>query len=75
MNVVGEVPGATLSASTHFLSLMATSLVAQTIKHLPTTRETQIQSLRQEDLLEKEMTTHSSILAWKFSWTEEPGRL
>ena len=75
MNVVGEVPGATLSASTHFFPLMATFLVAQTIKHLPTMRETRIQSLRQEDLLEKEMATHSSLLAWKFPWTEEPGRL
>ena len=37
--------------------------------------ETQIQSLDQDDLLEKEMATHSSILAWKISWTEEPGRL
>ena len=75
MNVVGEVPGATLSASMHFFPLMATSLVAQTRKRLPTMRETRIQSLRQEDLLEKEMATHSSILAWKFPWTEEPGRL
>ena len=67
--------GATLSASTHFFPLMATFLVAQTINHLPTMRETRIQSLHQEDLLEKEMATHSSILAWKFPWTEEPGRL
>ena len=37
--------------------------------------ETQIQSLDQDDLLEKEMATHSSILAWKIPWTEEPGRL
>ena len=51
------------------------SLVAQTVKHLPTMRETRVQSLSQEDLLEKEMATHSSILAWKIPWTEEPGRL
>ena len=51
------------------------SLVAQTVKHLPTIWETQIQSLSQEDLLEKEMETHSSILAWKILWMEEPGRL
>ena len=44
-----------------------TSLVAQTVKHLPTMREIQVQFLRQEDLLEKEMATHSSILAWKKS--------
>ena len=51
------------------------SLVAQTVKHLPTMQETRVQSLGQEDLLEKEMATHSSILAWKIPWTEEPGRL
>jgi len=45
------------------------------VKHLPTVRETRVQSLGQEDLLEKEMATHSSILAWKIPWTEEPGRL
>ena len=52
-----------------------TSLVAQTVKHLPTMQETWVQSVGQEDLLEKEMATHSSILAWKIPWTEEPGRL
>ena len=45
------------------------------VKHLPTMRETQVQSQGWEDLLEKEMATHSSILAWKIPWTEEPGRL
>ena len=45
------------------------------VKHLPTMWETQVQSLGWEDLLEKEMATHSSILAWKIPWTEEPGRL
>ena len=45
------------------------------VKRLPTMQETQIQSLGREDLLEKEMATHSSILAWKIPWTEEPGRL
>ena len=49
-----------------------TSLVAQMVKHLPTMRETRVQSLGLEDLLKKEMTTHSSTLAWKISWTEEP---
>ena len=52
-----------------------TSLVAQTIKCLPTMRETRVQSLCWEDLLEKEMATHSSILAWKIPWREEPGGL
>ena len=50
-------------------------LVAQVVKHLPTMREIQVQSLGQEDHLEKEMATHSSTLAWKIPWTEEPGRL
>ena len=50
-------------------------LVAQTVKCLPTMREAQVQSLGQEDLLEKEMATHSSIPAWKIPWTEKPGRL
>ena len=52
-----------------------TSLVAQMVKHLPTMRETQVQSLGQEDPLEKEMVTHSSILAWRIPWMEKPGRL
>ena len=51
------------------------SLVAQMVKHLPTMWETQVRSLGQEDPLEKEMATHSSILAWKIPWTEEPGAL
>ena len=49
--------------------------MAQTVKRLPTTWETRVQSLGQEDLLEKEMATHSSSLAWEIPWTEEPGRL
>ena len=47
------------------------SLVAQSVKNLPAVQETQVQSLGQEDPLEKEMATHSSILAWKVSWTVE----
>ena len=49
--------------------------MVQTIKRLPTMWETWVPSLGQEDLLEKEMATHSSVLAWKIPWTEEPGRL
>ena len=45
------------------------------VKHLPTMRETQVQSLGREDPLEKEMATYSSTLAWKIPWTEELGRL
>ena len=51
------------------------SLVAQMVKDLPAVRETQLQSLSWEDPLEKEMATHSSFLAWKIPWTEEPGWL
>ena len=52
-----------------------TSPVAQMVKCLPIMRETRVQSLGWEDLLEKEMATYSSILAWKMPWTEELGRL
>jgi len=47
--------------------------VAQTVKNLPAMQETQVQSLDRKDPLEKEMATHSSILAWRIPWTEEPG--
>ena len=49
------------------------SLGAQTVKNSPALQETQVLSLGQEDPLEKEMATHSSILAWRIPWTEEPG--
>ena len=52
-----------------------TSLVAQMVKRLSTMRETRVRSLGQEDPLEKEMAIHSSTIAWKIRWTEEPGRL
>ena len=52
-----------------------TSLVTQTVKGLPTVRQTRVLSLGQEDPLEKETATHSSIHAWKIPWTEEPGGL
>ena len=51
------------------------SLVAQTVKRLPTMRETWVRSLGWEDPLEKEMATHSSIPAWEIPWTKEPGGL
>ena len=50
-------------------------MVAQRLKHLRAVRETWVQSLGQEDPLEKEMAIHSSTVAWKIPWTEEPGRL
>ena len=49
--------------------------MAQTVKNLPAMHETRVRSLGQEDPLEKEMATHSSILAWRILWIEEPGRL
>ena len=65
------VPAPSLEVLTEFYS----SLVAQTVKRLPPVQETQVQSLGPEDLLEKEMATHSSILAWRIPWTEELGGL
>ena len=56
-------------------SLPSASPVAQSVKNLPAVQETQVRSLGWEDPLEKEMATHSNILAWKISWTEEPGGL
>ena len=55
--------------------LLGLNRVAQRLKHLPAMEETWVQSLGWENLLEKEMATHSSILAWKIPWTEEPGGL
>ena len=57
------------------LNTLITSLVAQTVKRLSTVRETWVWFLGREDPLEKEMATHSSILAWRTPWTEEPGGL
>ena len=54
---------------------MQASLVAQMVKCLPAMWEARVQSLGREDPLEKEMATHSSTLAWKISWMEEPDRL
>ena len=53
----------------------STSLVVQTVKRLPAIWETWVRSLGHEDLLEKEMATHSSTLAWRIPWMQEPGRL
>ena len=51
------------------------SLITQLVKNLPAMQETQVQFLGREDPLEKEMTTHSSILVWKIPWAQESGRL
>ena len=58
-----------------FIGEKDVSLVAQRLKHLPAMRETWVRFLGREDPLEKEMATHSSILAWRIPWTEEPDRL
>jgi len=55
--------------------ILGASLVAHTVKNLPAMPGTRVQSLGWDDPLEKEMATHSSILAWKIPWTEEPGGL
>ena len=57
------------------LNILRASLVAQTVKHLSTMQETWVRSLGREDSLEKEMATHSSILACRIQWTEESGGL
>ena len=66
-----------MPAKVHLVKAMIfqSSMVAQMVKHLPAMWKTQVQSLGQEDPLEKEMATHFSTLAWKIPWTEEPGRL
>ena len=69
--VLGVAESQTRLSGFHF----RTSPVAQRVKRLPTVRETGVRSLGWEDPLEKEMATHSSTLAWKMPWTEEPGRL
>ena len=59
----------------YYLRLYGASLVAQMLKRLPAVQETWVRSLGWEDPLEKEMATHSSILAWRIPWTEKPGGL
>ena len=61
--------------STNTNQTQGTFLVAQLVKKLPVMQKTRVQSLGWEDLLEKRMAAHSSILAWKISWTEEPDSL
>ena len=59
----------------HVLPLHPPSLMAQMVNNLPAMKESHVQSLGQEDPLEKVMATHSSILAWRIPWTEEPDGL
>ena len=63
------------TAECDYIYIYGASLIAQSVKNPPAMQETWVQSLGREDPLEKEMATHSSILAWKIAWTEEPGRL
>ena len=63
------------TVGSHKLSIFINFPIAQTVKNLPAMQETQVWSLSQEDPLEKEMVTHSSILAWRIPWAEEPDRL
>ena len=64
-----------LVKNANYQALPKTTLVAQMVKCLPAMQGTWVQSLGWEDPLEKEMVTHSSTLAWKIPWMEEPGRL
>ena len=78
MTITKAIQGSVTSFNTpnDILSLvLQNSLVAQRVKHLPSMKETWVQSLGGEDPLENDMATHSSILAWKNPWTEEPARL
>ena len=73
-----EIGGAASCLTSHGMEgefLKYSSLVAQMVKNLPAMQETRVQSLGWEDLLEKEMVTHSGILAWRIPWMEKPGRL
>ena len=67
--------GAVLGIERYLEASLVTSPVAQMVKNLPAMQETWVQSLGQDDPLEKKMATHSSILAGRIPWTEEPGRL
>ena len=70
---VDNIDGKTLQK---FLSSIQTaSLLAQLVNHLPAMQETQVRFLGREDTFEKEMATHSNVLAWRIPWTEEPDRL
>ena len=67
--------GKSFTFCTFPITILGSSLVAQTVKNLPTMQETTVQSLHQEDPLEEEVATYSSILVWRIPWTEEPGGL
>ena len=64
-----------MAAFAQHYACQGASLVAQMVKNLPAVQETWVRSLGREDILEKGMSTHSNILAWRILWTEEPGEL
>ena len=75
-HVLAIVNSGAMNIGVHIFFLrLCTSLVVQTVKRLSMMQETQVRSLGWEDPLEKEMAIHSSTIAWKIPWTEEPGRL
>ena len=69
----GRIPAWALSLMAFHLANLQFALVAQMVKHLSAVWETQVRSLGWEDPLQKGMAIHSSILAWRIPWTEEPG--
>ena len=73
MNTLPRAPFK-IEVSRHWYLTDGASLVTQMVKNPLAMQETQVQSLGQEDFLEKGMATHSSILAWEIPWTEDPGR-
>ena len=73
--MIKTIPDVIDFLNSEYRPLQGSSLVAQMVKRLPTMWETWVRSLGWEDLLEKAMAPHSSVLAWKILWTEEPGRL
>ena len=72
---LSQLPPIPTSLGYYRISPTGASLVAQMVKNLPAMQETWVQSLGREDPLEKEMATHSSVLAWRIPWTEEAGGL
>ena len=75
VTMYGKITGTEILEIISVLNILRASLVAQRLKCLPTMQETWVRSLGWEDPLEKEMAIHSSILAWRIPWTEEPGGL
>ena len=73
--LLGIYPEKNIIQNDTCIVMFKVSLAAQMVKNLPAIRDTQVRSLGQEDPLEKEMATHSSVLAWSIPWMEEPGGL